>query len=269
MEYLIAVDLEGVHGVVGEAYVGLKKEIADYKIAVEAATEEINVAVNALFDSGATKVAVWDNHAGGGNLDFSKIDARATEIVGARENVRRMDFVKEHNFAGIIYIGYHSREGTLGGILAHTFSSTHIQYAKINGRPVGELDIDSYIAATYNMPPLFVASDNKGVEQLLAISPKAVGVITKFGKGRNEADFREDDIVLKEIYEGVARAVKANIPLCSCETPVDFEVRYTRMEYAAEVYKRAQSASIPVQYGDDAHTLQFKISAVNDMPYLL
>lgn len=269
MEYLIAVDLEGVRGVVGVPYKGFLRELDDYNKAIVAATEEINTAARALFDNGATKVAVWDNHGGGGNLDFSKIDSRVTEIVGARENARRMDFVKEHNFAGIIYIGYHSREGTLGGVLAHTFNSTQIQYAKINGRPVGELDIDSYIAATYNMAPLFVASDDKGVEQMQAISPKTVGVITKYGKSRNQADFRDDATVLSEIYEGVAKAIKSDIPLCPLGMPVHFEVRYTRMEFAAEKCERAKSAGIPVQYGEDAHTLQFEISAVNDMPYLL
>ena len=72
MEYLIAVDLEGIGGVVGEPYKTLT-ESRDYKISTENAAREINSAVKALFDNGATKVAVWDNHGGKNNLDFSKI----------------------------------------------------------------------------------------------------------------------------------------------------------------------------------------------------
>lgn len=66
MKYIIAVDLEGAHGIVGEPYKGLLVDIADYKKAVENVTKEVNMAIKALYDSGATEVDVWDNH---GNLD--------------------------------------------------------------------------------------------------------------------------------------------------------------------------------------------------------
>ena len=44
MEYLIAVDLEGVHGVVGEPYKGLTSDHEEYAKAVENATDEVNEA---------------------------------------------------------------------------------------------------------------------------------------------------------------------------------------------------------------------------------
>ena len=268
MEYLIAVDMEGIHGVVGKKYAAFS-DAPDFALAKENAVKEVNAAVSALFDNGATKVAVWDNHAGGGNIDFSKIDPRATEIVGARENARRMDFVKEHNFAGIIYIGYHSREGTIGGVLAHTFNGFEIQYVKINGREVGELDIDSYIAATYNMPPLFVASDDKGVSQMLDISPETVGVITKFGTSRHTAELKDCETVLSEIYDGCARCVKTQVPVCELKMPVNTEVRYSRAVIAEDALNRALKAGINAQYGNDSHTVIYEINKVNDIPSFL
>ena len=60
MKYLIAVDLEGAHGVVGEPYIGLKPGMAEYDLAVRNVTEEVNAAIDALFDSGADEVFVWD-----------------------------------------------------------------------------------------------------------------------------------------------------------------------------------------------------------------
>ena len=42
--YFISVDLEGVHGVVGEPYSGLNRKVSDYPVAVESATAEINSA---------------------------------------------------------------------------------------------------------------------------------------------------------------------------------------------------------------------------------
>ena len=72
MEFIIACDLEGIHGVIGEAYKTLGESF-DYQKAVEGAELEINTAAKALFDSGAEKVIVWDNHGGGGNVDFSSL----------------------------------------------------------------------------------------------------------------------------------------------------------------------------------------------------
>lgn len=268
MEYLIAVDLEGIGGVVGEPYKTLT-DAPDYKLATENAVLEINSAINALFDNGATRVAVWDNHGGGKNLDFSKIDSRA-EKVDWRKYPYRLDFAKDYNFAGIIYLGYHAREGSFGGVLAHTFSSVGIQYAKINGAEVGELEIDSFIAATHGISPLFLASDDVCTSQFKRTSPDTITVITKYGKGRNTAVLKDEDTVLKEIYDGVAKAVKADIKPVGIGCPLNLEVRYTRAEKAEEMYKKAKSDdAITVVYGPDTHTLFFEIGEVNRVPHVL
>ena len=269
MEYLIAVDLEGIGGVVGTAYQTLNGS-PDFEIAKENAIREINAAAKALFEMGATKVAVWDNHGGGGNLDFSKMDSRVVKVEkGANEY--RLDFSKNHNFKGIIFLGYHAREGSFGGVLAHTFSSVSIQYAKIDGHPVGELEIDSYIAATHGIAPLFLASDDVCVNQFKETSPATVTVVTKYGKGRNSAELRDEDEVVREIYEGVKASVTANIPLVEIKCPIPYEVRYTRAEKAAEMYERGISDDgiDSVKYGDDTHTLHYVINSQNRLSFVL
>ena len=221
MEYLIAVDLEGVHGVVGEPYQGLGRVSCpeEYQKAVAAATKEVNAAVAALFDSGATKVCVWDNHGGGGNLDFSLIDSRAQQV--KPDNSRpRMEFLSEHDFKGLVYIGYHCKDGTINGVLAHTFSSVNMQYYKINGQAKGELDFDTCIAGSYGVPAIFAASDDLCDQQMQECNPDTVTVITKYAKGRNKADFRDSDEVVRDIYEGVKRAVKANIQPITTNAPL-------------------------------------------------
>lgn len=269
MEYLIAVDLEGIGGVVGKAYETLNGS-SDYEVAKENAVREINAAAKALFDSGATKVAVWDNHGSGKNLDFSKIDPRTVKVDNFSHKYR-LDFANEHNFKGIIYLGYHAREGSFGGVLAHTFSSVSIQYAKIDGKPVGELEIDSYISATHGIAPLFLASDDVCVNQFKETSPATVTVITKYGKGRNAAELRDEDEVVKEIYEGVKQSVTANIPLVEVKCPIAYEARYTRAEKAAEMYERAKADDgiDSVKYGDDTHTLHFVVNSQNRFSYVL
>ncbi len=268
MKYLIAIDMEGIHGVVGEPYVGLLRDIPDYKVAVENGTKEVNAAVKALFDSGAKEVAVWDNHAGGGNLDFEKIDPRVKKI-NAKGERRRFDFAREEGFCGIVYLGYHAREGSFRGVLAHTYSSVAIQYVKLDGRDVGELDLDTYIAATHGIAPLFCASDDVCISQFSELAPEAETVVTKYGLGRNSANLKDEDTVLAEIYDGVCKAVKKGCKPVSYPVPAHAEIRYTRMELAEEMFKRAQSNGIKCTWGADAHTLEIEAEKISDIVVLL
>ena len=102
-QYLVAVDLEGIHGVVGEPYKKLTAS-ADYFNAVKNATKETNAVVKGLFDGGAELVAVWDNHGNGKNLDFSKIDSRVIRVENPpMEKYERLSFAK-HSFLTVYYI---------------------------------------------------------------------------------------------------------------------------------------------------------------------
>lgn len=268
MEFLIAIDMEGIHGVVGEPYKGLLRELDDYKRAVEGGEKEVNAAVAALFDAGADKVAVWDNHAGGGNLNFDNIDKRVLKIE-CKGDPRRFDFVKEHKFDGIVYLGYHAREGTLNAVLAHTYSSVSIQYVKINGSAVGELEIDTYICADHGIAPIFAASDDICISQFKALAPKAETVITKYARGRNAAEFIDEDKVLDSIYKGVLSAAKKEMPTVPYSLPAIVEIRYTRMEMAASMLERAKEMGISADYGEDAHIIVFTLHKMNDLPRLL
>ena len=268
-EYLIAVDLEGIHGVVGVPYEKLSRGSAAWEEAREYAISEVNAAVSALFDTGAVRVAVWDNHGDGNNLDFSKIDERAERIDSSGDKYR-FDFTKERAFSGIIYLGYHSREGTPGGVLAHTYSSSAIQYVRLDGADVGELDVDTYIATEYGIAPLFCASDYACIEQFSKLAPNAVTVITKRGHGRNRATLKSESEVIRELYDGVRYAVERDASPIFHKMPATLEVRYTRCELAEEIFERvSKSGEAPVSYGADSHILIFNISHPKQIPCFL
>ena len=161
MEYLIAVDLEGIHGVVGEPYKTLTESF-DYKDACEGAALEINAVADELFKGGATKVCVWDNHGAGKSIDFSKVDPRCEKIDPTGDEFR-YDFVKRYNFKNVIFLGYHAAEGVPGGVLAHTYSSKSIQYLLLDGDTVGELTVDSLICDFHGIRPLLLAADDIAV----------------------------------------------------------------------------------------------------------
>jgi len=255
---LIAVDLEGIHGVAGEPNLTLT-DSKDYRVAVENAIKEVNTAASALFECGAELVAVWDNHGGGKNLDFSRIDQRVVRI-DTTGNKFRFDFVDDFGFDGVLLFGYHAKEGEFGGVLAHKYSSKTLQYVKVGGKAVGEITLDTQICADHGVPVIFCAADDICLKEMKAVNPDAVCVVTKYGKSRNEAEFIDERIVL----EGIKNGVKQSISEISLENTERFsenshiEIRYTRAERAAEVYKRVTKNDLAkVWWGEDSHVLHF------------
>lgn len=267
--YLIAVDMEGVHDVVGVPYKGLLCELDDYKVAVRSATLEVNAVIKALYDGGADNVYVWDNHGNLDNLDFNFIDKRAQKVHPKSNNFDRIDFVDGLDISAVLYIGYHSREGSLNGVLAHTYNSVAVQFYKINGKQVGEFDMDAYMAAEYDIPSIFAACDNVCAEQIKEFNPNAVTVITKIGTGRNSAIFRDEKELLQEIHDGVLESLERKNEVKKLQFPCKFEVRFTRTEEAKEMLDRMIKDVPQIVYGEDAHTLVAEINNIQELKHML
>ena len=266
--YLLAVDLEGIHGIFGDPYEGLNGS-ADYKKAVPNAVKEINTVVAALFDSGAELVAVWDNHGANENIDFSDLDPRVTEI-NARNDTWRFDFAENYAFDRVIFLGYHAMEGNPRGILAHTYSSVCIQYVKLDGVYMSEFNVDSLICADYGIAPVLVASDDVCLEEMKAVAPEVLTVMTKRALGRNRGTEIPEEEVLRDLCERtVAAAGRAEFsPIEKMPSPAHLEIRYTRAERAAERIEFARGLGIPAEYGADSHVLHFEITKANQIPKL-
>ncbi len=272
MNFVIALDMEGVHGVVGEPYKGLSSDSDEYKKAVISATCEVNEAVKALFDAGAEKVYIWDNHGAKDNIFTDLIDSRAEKIIlPVKTGETRLDFLKDIKpQAAIIYLGYHAREGSFNGVLCHTFNSVAYQYIKFDGKPVGELDIDAEIASTLKVPSVFAASDDVCISQVKAYDERITTVVTKYGKGRNAADFRPVQDVLKDIYDGVKYAASNVFAPKNATFPKEVEIRYTRIELAAHIYETLNGVfGKRICYGDDSHILKFTVNDVDELRKIL
>ena len=270
MRFLINLDLEGINHVVGAPYQGLSGAPEQYQLACEQAVTEVNTVASALFDAGAEFVAFWDNHGGGGNVDPAKLDPRLHIYAKPETAGDRMNFTDELHLDGLFLIGYHAKEGTLGGVLAHTMSSVNYQYIRIGGHDVGEMAIDAYIASAKGYPLRFVSSDDKGVAEARAFLPGVRTVVTKTGLSRNEAIFRRDEEVKAEQYtQAKAAALDAPV-LTPLAFPAILEVRYTRMERAAEALENLRTKyQIEAAYKGDAHTLTYMMHSIADLQHLL
>ncbi|MDX1359604.1 MAG: M55 family metallopeptidase, partial [Clostridia bacterium] len=239
MNFAIACDLEGIAGVVGFPKEGLGTQSKQYQFAIKQAVREINAAARALFDSGADKVFVWDNHNGSLNLDYMELDKRVDIVAGVGAK-HRWPGLYDKDISGVLLIGYHPMADTYAGILSHTCSSVTYQYVKLNGKSVGEIEIDAASASRLlKAPVIFVASDDKAIAQVNDSLPWAKTVVTKEAIGRNLAVLKHPLRVVDEIYDVVRQAAGSlsRMQLYDIADPVEVEMRFLRLEDAEKVYK--------------------------------
>ena len=266
---LFALDMEGVNNVVGTPYSGLSTDNEQYPVAIHQAALEINAAADALFNLGVESIDLWDNHGGGHNVIPDELDKRINllEIDHSRP---RMYFAENNKYDCICFFGYHAMEGTLGGVLAHTMNSKAIQYYKLNGRYIGEVDMDSYIAASHGLPSAFFAAGDIACSQAMRILPEIVTVATKKEISRNQAIFRDNDELFKDIREKIRNAVQLDMPIKKLTFPAVMEKSFKRVEDAEKYLIRLQKSNVSADYlddavlGKDAHTVVATVESIDE-----
>ncbi len=237
LKFIVAVDAEGLACVVGEPGKGLRNS-RDYRLACREAVREANAAARALFDSGARRVIVWDNHNGSLNMNYEDLDSRVEIALGIGVAGRFPGL--DESFTGVLLIGYHARDNTADAVMAHTYSSATYQSVRVNGREMGEIGCDAAIAGEKGVPVILVCSDDKGVAEAKEILPWVETVATKESFGWNCAISKHPVQVEREIYEATKRAISRleEMKPFRLPSPVTIQIRFKRIEEAQE---RAQS----------------------------
>lgn len=259
MKYVIAVDCEGAACVVGTPGRTLSQAGEHYDFARRQATSEANAAARGLFSAGAEQVIVWDNHGEGLNLLYEALDDRCDIFCGV--SGQRFPML-DSSFSGVLFVGYHARDNVVAAPLAHTYSSVKYQWIKVNGQEVGELAIDSAVAGTYGVPPIFVASDDKAVAEALDFFPGITTVQTKVGYGWNAALSKHPHRILQEIESATRKAAenRVNMKPFQFKEPLEFEVRHKRIETADEACRVSSGGWHRV----DAYTLKRTLSSLGE-----
>lgn len=233
-KYYIAVDMEGAACVVGTPGEGLAAGSSNAAFAAREALQEANACARALFDAGADEVIVWDNHGSGVNFDYDLVDPRCRIALGSGFRTRFPGI--DESFDGVLFIGYHAREGTKDSALAHTYSSRVFQGYTINGMPMGEMQIDAAFAGEHQVKVLFAASDAAAIAQAKESFPWIETVVIKESWGWNGAISLHPKEAQRQIYEAVSRAVRrqAEMKAYRLEGPMEVSLRYKRLDAAAQ-----------------------------------
>jgi D-amino peptidase len=221
----ISFDIEGISCV--SSWNELRKDAAS-NLVRKLATDEVNAAIRGIKKSGKNigDIVICDSHAEGENLLINQLERGTYLVRGTPRNYGMVEGINE-SFDVLFFIGYHSMAGTKGGGMDHTYSSSTIYNIKVNGKYVGETEINAAVAGYYKVPLVFVSGDNSLVKEVkIFFGNKVETVITKYGISRFSAKCRHPLDVQKEIEKKAARAVKnyKHLKPFMLKTPIHAEI---------------------------------------------
>ncbi|MGQ0549969.1 MAG: M55 family metallopeptidase, partial [Armatimonadota bacterium] len=242
---MIWADIEGVAGI--SHWVQTGGTLPLYEEGRRLYTEEINAAVRACKQAGATEIVVIDGHGGGFergpgflNLIADRLERGAEYVLGYTWARHVQPF--EQGCDAVLFVGAHAMAGTPDGVLSHTVSSESWYNAAINGTLVGESGIVAAIAGCWGTPAVFVAGDEATCREVQdLVGPTVTSAPVKRGLGRYGARHLApaDARALIETRANDALRNRARWPKPLTFTPpVTFQVELASPDRAAAFHGR-------------------------------
>jgi D-amino peptidase len=118
-------------------------------------TGDINAVIEGAVSAGATEVLVSEGHANMRNVLVDELHPAGRVLRGpARWDVKplcQVGALTESYDMGV-FVGFHSRAGTPGGLLCHTWASAVVHKLSINGVEVGETAINAALLGDHGIP---------------------------------------------------------------------------------------------------------------------
>ena len=225
MKVFIATDMEGVSGVVHPEHTGWDGR--RHQEARKWTTEHINAAVEAAVEMGATEVVVCDGHSNGRNVILDMLHPEAKLMWGRQNRILGQMEGIDATFDAVLMVGFHARAGTLG-VLNHTINSGVVTEVKVNGTPVGEVEIGAAIAGEFGVPVAMVSGDSTAVAQSKESMPHIETATTMEPVGTYSAKVLAPAKAHAVIREATVRALRRlpEMTLYKFEHPVRVEVHF-------------------------------------------
>lgn len=176
MKLYLMTDLEGVAGVRDfQEWTGPGK--LHYQTARELLTHEINAAVAAFFEGGATEILVCDGH-GPGAVDITLLDSRVDLLRGWGNDPWPLYLDKSFDY--LAFVGQHAKAGTEYAHLAHTQWLGCLDLS-INGVSIGEFGQLAMCASELGVRTIFGSGDEAFTKEAQALVPGIETVAVKRG----------------------------------------------------------------------------------------
>jgi D-amino peptidase len=205
MKILIAADMEGITGVT--TWDQVTPGHAEYARFRRRMTEDVNAAVRGAFDAGANEVIVADGHWNGSNILVEELDPRARLNTGSPSPFSMMQGIDE-SVDGVMFVGYHARNGSPNAILDHTWSSRTVANVWLNDLLTGEYGLNAALAGHFGVPVVMVSGDQTACEQVTELLGDVETAVVKQASGRFAAECLAPQAAQEMICSSAERAVQ-------------------------------------------------------------
>lgn len=233
MKAYVSVDLEGMPFIVSGEHTFLRGNL--FSEARRIATRITLAVASKLHELGFEEILVADSHGPMTNLDVEVFPEYISVIRGYPRSLSMVSQIEKTDAA--VFLGYHSKAGTLHSNFDHTFSSATIDSLKIGGIEASEFLLNAYTAGFYGVPVILVAGDRALIE----------GDVRKFAPWVEAVSLKESLSRFASMSPSTAKlevelskaAEKAFMKLKSGEakilrppSPVEMEIRFLGTEQA-------------------------------------
>lgn len=250
LKVYISADMEGVVGVVTSDQLGPNG--FEYALFRQIMTNEVNAAIEAAREMGATEILVSDSHGNGENLLIEQLPADIQLIRSWPRPLMMMEGI-DASFDAVIFIGYHASTTNTRGVRAHTMSSANLTAIRLNGVDMMEASINAAIAGDFGVPVVMISGDDAVVEEAQQLIGDMEGAIVKWSLGFHSARTLMPEASYALIKERVRAALGRldDFRPYRMDGPVELEISFKN-------YMPAElMAYLPNVDRVDAHTIRF------------
>ena len=223
LKIFISADMEGVVGAVTAEQ--LRPGGFEYERFRGFMTAEVNAAIDAAREAGATEFVVADSHGNGQNLLIERLPDDVTVVRSSPREFRMMGGIDD-TFDGVIFLGYHASTANMDGVRAHTFSSANITSLKLNGIEMSEGSMNAAIAGHFGVPVIMVSGDDVAVAENQAVIGDIEGAVVKRALGFHSAESLTPEAAYEVIRTRTAAAINRidDFEPYVLETPIVLEL---------------------------------------------
>lgn len=189
MKIFIAVDMEGATGIVHHDQ--LMPGGGGYAAGQRLLTGDVNAAIRGALraDPDAT-FTVGDGHGVMRNILIEELHERAELVIGpgkaSNKPLAQLEGV-DNTYAMAFMVGYHAKAGTPNGLLAHTYIGSLVCNWRLNGRVVGEIEMNAAVLSSFGVPVALVTGNSDLEPELRELNLPVEWVSTKRTLGATAA----------------------------------------------------------------------------------
>jgi D-amino peptidase len=109
---------------------------------------------------------------------------------------------------GVMFIGYHARNGSPNAILDHTWSSRTVANVWLNDVLTGEYGLNAAVAGHFGVPVIMVSGDQTACAQVAELLGDVETAVVKQASGRYAAECLSPEVTRETICTSAQRAVE-------------------------------------------------------------